>query len=50
VGSEGCHLHRNFVIRAGILVLLMKLNQEILALGWMGEKEICTEFWRPVRK
>jgi len=21
-----------------------------LALGWLGKKEICTKFWRPVRK
>ena len=33
--SEGCYLHRNFVIHAGILVLLMKLNQEILAVAWL---------------
>lgn len=50
VDSEGCYGHRNFVIRAGIPVFLLKLNQEILALAWMGEKETCTEFWRPVRK
>jgi hypothetical protein len=39
VDSEGCYLHRNFVIRADILVLQMTLNQETLALGWMGEKK-----------
>lgn len=50
VDSEGCRQHRNYVIRADILVLLMKLNKETLALGWMGEQETCTEFWRPVRK